>query len=331
MIHTIQLYTYISLKEIREAEGSHTLDITDVLKKIERQYQGVRLTIKKIGLGKEYIIYLFIDAIKLLNKANITECDYKLIQEEIDDIRKSLYIHKHNDGFILLRIDYRYDVQIANKKVREFLFKLYRKSMERYRFLKRCDGKKKTAYEKGEKYTTTCYFNSKSLVAVAYDKVAERKAKEEKIEEFEEHVLRFEVRLLNNHLKNNKRNKGMAKNLETYMKEEIYIGYMNNYICKILQAGDYYTIREARKKIDAATYKERDKIALEVFLLRVSRWGVESVIAYRKDKIVPKGYSRYKMDKYLTMCEELGINPVSIPVNGGMPRYISNPLKGLKI
>ena len=329
MIHTIQLYTYISLEEIRKAEGLYALDIADIIKKIEAQYDGVRLTIRRIGLGKEYIIYLFLDAIRLLRKARITEVDYNVIQEEIDDISKKLYLHKENERFVLLRIDYRYDVQVKDSKVREFLFKLYQKSMERYRFLKRCNGKKKTTHEKGEKYKTTCYFNSKSLVTVVYDKVAERKAKGEKICEFEENVLRFEVRLLNNHLKNNKRNKGMAKNLETYMKEEVYLEYMNNYICKILQVGDYYTIREARKKISASTYKEKDKKALEEFLIKISRVGIEAVIAYRVGRILPNGYSRYKMNKYMTMCKKLGINPVLIPINSKMPKYISNPLRNL--
>lgn len=126
-------------------------------------------------------------------------------------------------------------MKVEDSRVREFLFKLYEKSMEHYRFLNRCNGKKKTAYAKGEKYKTTCYFNSQSLVVTIYDKETERNAKGEKIDVFEENVLRFEVRLLNNHLKNNKRNKNIPKTLEAYMKQDLYIDYMNNYITKILQ------------------------------------------------------------------------------------------------
>ena len=248
MIHTIQLYCYISLEEIKQAEVLYELAISDIIKKLEGQYNGVRIALKKIGLGKEYIVYLFLDAIKLLSKADITERDYNLIQQEIDNISKGLCLNKTNNGFTLLRLDYRYDVQVEDIRVREFLFKLYEKSIERYRFLKRCNGKKKVVYGKGVKYKTTCYFNSRSLVIAIYDKEAERSAKGEKVEVFEEEVLRFEVRLLNNHLKNNKRNKGITKTLEAYMKQEMYLDYMYKYIRKILQPGDYYTIREARKK-----------------------------------------------------------------------------------
>ena len=134
-----------------------------------------------MGLGRGYIIYLFLDTIKLLGKDNITESDYNLIQQEIDNISKGLCLDKTNEGFVLLRIDYRYDVKVEDSIVREFLFKLYEKSMERYKFLKRCNGKKKTAYAKGEKYKTTCYFNSQSLVVTIYDKETERNEKEKRL------------------------------------------------------------------------------------------------------------------------------------------------------
>ncbi len=94
MIHTIQFYSYVSLEEIREAETSYSLNISEIIKKIEGQYNGVRLTLKKMGLGREYIIYLFLDAIKLLGKDNITESDYILIQQEIDNISKGLCLDK---------------------------------------------------------------------------------------------------------------------------------------------------------------------------------------------------------------------------------------------
>ncbi|MDA3732450.1 hypothetical protein PBV87_13235 [Niameybacter massiliensis] len=325
MIHTLQFYCYTTLEEIRDLEKYYSLSIHEVLLKVEACYEGIKMNLKQLNFSKEYICYLFVDAIKLLGKADINQSDYPALENRLNDLKKSLLFNLDKE-LVLLRIDYRLDVVIKDENIRHYLFNLFAKNKEYFKHLKRCEGKKKSIHSVGEKYQTSLYYNSKSIVAVVYDKPKEREFKHQPLQNHEKNVLRFELRLHNNHLKHLKRNHHIEKTLKNYMNEDMYKKYMTNYILQIFYPGDFYTIRKARTIIQASSLKDYDKKDLNNFLIQVSKYGMEPLIKQRHTTS-PYGLSRYKLKKILNQLEALNINPVLIPVNAQIPSHIPNPLK----
>lgn len=326
MIHTFQLYCYTTLDEIRDLEKYYSLSIDEILLKVDAHYDGIKISLKQLNFSNEYICYLFVDVIKLLGKADINESDYPALEDKLNDIKKSLLFNVDKE-LVLLRIDYRLDVVIEDEHIRHYLFKLFSKNKEYFKHMKRCEGKKKSTDSAGEKYETSLYYNSKSIVAVVYDKPKERELKHQPLQSYEKNVLRFELRLYNNHLKYLKYNHNIEKTLKNYMNETMYKKYMTDYILQIFYPGDFYSIRKARTIIWASSLKDCEKKVLEDFLIDVSTATMEPLIKKRNTDNI-SGLSRYKLKKILNQLEEMHINPIPIPVNASqIPSYIPNPLK----
>ena len=330
MIHTLQFYCSTTIDDIRASENKHTTDFSSVIKTVHTNYPSITITQRRSHSKNKYTFFFFVDAIKLLSKSDITEADYDSLNDALNVVVDFLFPSSSLE-LNLIRVDYRFDVVITDESIRHFLFKLYEKNIEYYRYQKRANGKKKTPTACGEKYKTSLYYNSKSIVTIVYDKPSERLAKAEPIQNYEKDVLRFEVHLLNKHLNYRKKEHGITKNLYNYMQKDTYLRYMHLYVLKIFQVGNFYTIREARKIIRSSTLKERDQKELEDFLIKVSKKGIEALLAYHSHKKVQGEYSRYKIKKYLTFLESLNINPILIPVNAKMPSFIPNPLNGLPL
>lgn len=327
MIHTLQFYCYATLDEIKASEEYHALAIQEVLAKVESSYSGIKITFKKLRFSNDYIFYLFIDAIKLLDKADITQLDQIPLQNQLNDIKKNLLFT--NKDLILLRIDYRFDVKISDERIRNFLFNLFAKNIDYFKYLKRCEGKKKSTYSPGEKYKSSLYYNSKSIIALVYDKPKERQAKHQVPKSYETDILRFELRLLNNHLKYRKHTYHIEKTLENYMTDDMYQKYMADYILQIFYFGDFYSIRKARSIIQASSLTKREQKELDDFLIKVSKYGLESLVK-RRHTTSSYGLSRYKLRKLLDQLKQLSINPILIPVNAHqIPSHIPNPLNSL--
>ncbi|MGL5676407.1 MAG: hypothetical protein ACRDDX_08325 [Cellulosilyticaceae bacterium] len=319
MIHTIQLYTALTLDQVKTIEEAYKLDIKEITKQVEVNYEGVVINFFSSNLNHTYFISLFIDAVKLLGTADIRATDCIYIQKVIDAITDDLQLPTEC-LFNLTRIDYRLDIAIKNKTEREFMFKLYNKLFTKYRFLKMCNRKKinkSSGVTTTEPFKSTVYFSSKSVTVTVYDKEKEREAKSEAPEDYEKDILRFELRLNNKHL-NYKKKKGIPKTLQFYMNEKTYEEYMQHYLYSIFGKDDYYNLREARKIMEQKLVKEKDKKEIEAFLIRVSKSSLEGV---RKD------YSHYKIKKILNLLNDLEINPILIPINAGMPGRIRNPLR----
>ena len=176
------------------------------------------------------------------------------------------------------------------------LLYLYNKTLEKYFFQKKYD-----------KYKSSIYFNSKSIQAIVYDKTKERESKGKEIEDFEEDVIRLEVRLQNKHLNYKKRSKDkLEKTLENYFKQEFFDDYMSKKLEKFLFKGDYYKPYHYKKRINNSKLKDKDKKALIQFLVDVSRNGLQKT---------KENSTRYFFEKRLKQLEELNINPIPIPKN----------------
>jgi hypothetical protein len=147
-----------------------------------------------------------------------------------------------------------------------------------------------------------------------------RKQKEnviQKKEDYEKDILRFEVALRNQHLNYNKRTYDMSKNISTYLNSSLYKIYMKNNLEIFLYKGDYYTIYKAKKIITNSNIKGNYKEETIEFIKYISKYGVTKA----KSK-----YSTYRFKKYLSILDELNINPILIPKNlKGVPTYIKNP------
>ncbi|MCR6112644.1 hypothetical protein HXA35_20105 [Bacillus sp. A301a_S52] len=261
-----------------------------------------------------------VDVLKIVGKSQFTEVEYDNVEA---DIRKFLirnfghssYYNEHR----LTRIDYRYDVIISNPTFRKLIFHLFEKYTEKYGF----KGKIKWGKDENDnpfKYETSQYHKSKSVEFIIYSKNEERETKNEKLEVYEKNVIRYELRLRNDHLNGMTRSdkgKGRPKKLKEYFKDELYLEYMKKHIYPIIGKGDYYKITKAEKIIENSHFTRKKREKLRAFLVKISEKGID---APKKD-LHEKTHKKYLKD-----LESLRINPVLIPKNRkDYPSFMKNP------
>lgn len=109
--------------------------------------------------------------------------------------------------------------------------------------------KLKETFEDGLSFDT----ESEPIEVAIYDKTVDREQK------CDNHILRCEVRLKNDHLYNFTKRKKVKKKIRTFFSLEIFKFYMEEYLFKILYKGSYYSINTAIKIINNTTLKELEK------------------------------------------------------------------------
>lgn len=321
MLHTTQFCCQLQSEEIYNLTQRFNVSADSLYKEIDGISPGITTALKERSYDWSMLIY--VDFIKLLGKADISEKDFADAMKEINRFKQFVFGNERKE-IILTRIDYRFDIVVSDKQQRELFLKLYRKSYERHRF------KKKNA-----QYKTSLYFNSKSINIIVYDKEEERKAKAHPIESYESDVLRFEVRLLNPHL-NYKKRKNLEKTLESYMKESHWKDYMLNQLSPFFKGGSFYKIDMAEKLIANSGLGPKERGGLREFLCDVSIHGFKSI--HKLEKTAVSGekiqkYSKYLIKKRLQQLNDLDINPLLIPkhteIDLGPKRNIENPLASI--
>ncbi|WP_153731839.1 hypothetical protein [Sporosarcina obsidiansis] len=327
MIHTFQMKFPLVEKDIDVLEN--TIDysykaVNEYIQKNYGEYFNNAFTVQvKRNSGNNYLS-LVVDAVLLLKKADIRESDYYEIELRVKELLMILFSHTtFYSEHILTRIDYRYDLILPNKHMRELYFHLITKHVERYRFQQKYSGMKNES-GKFEKYKTTIYHSSRAIVTTAYDKEAEREAKECDIQDYEKDVVRFEVRLMYQHLyyKASERcPKPIPMKLANYFIESRYYDYLRQYLIPIYPQGTYYKYSEVERMLQCTSLKSSDKALLKEFLLKTSSYSLSTP----KKHITP-----YKYKKALRLLKSLGINPVCIPKNyPKAPKQFENPLNNL--
>ena len=307
MVHTGEFFVDLNIEEDMEF-----IKVLEELKTIKDEEKGIIMMLKKVPMkfGYRTRLYIFVDFIKLLGRANIVPSDIDKISEKINVLVRAIL--NRNFELILNRIDYRFDAVVVSKKARKIILeKLLSKYEDKVSYMRKID-----------KYKSTVRYFSKSKSDNIYDKELERIAKGEPIKEYEKGVIRFEAQVKCGHLKYKSKveNNPVERELKEYLTWEKYKEYMNKMIIKVVGKGDFYNLYHATKIINKSTLIEKYKLELVEFLKFTSQKRSLSK-TYEK-------YGRYKYNKYIQILEDLNINPIVIPEKEKVT-YIPNPLRGL--
>lgn len=284
-------------------------------REIKKGFPAFAITCIWDQVNGDWNLQLKVDAVKMLNRGEITEKDYDLIES---NIRKFLIWHfghsSYFDSHRLTRIDYKHDVIVQNQKDRELLFHLLEKYTDRYRHKEKI----KWGIDENKnpfKYETSQYHKNKSVEFVIYSKEDERIANGEAIQSYDENVVRYELRLKNKHLNSMKRTDkgiGRPKLLKTYFSSQLQKQYMEKHVLPIVHKGDYYKITEAEQIIENSHFSKRKKESLRGFLVTISKGNIDTPLKKNKEE---GGISKPTYRQYLRDLASLGINPILIPKN----------------
>lgn len=331
MLHSFEMLLPVNYEDIRHLFAMYNVKVdlyehfgaavTELNQRVKDRFNsyGIRW-LSSQGKGTWYL-HLKVDVIKMLSRSDITDNDYDAVESDIrlfliKDFGHSSYFNSHR----LTRIDYRFDAVVPNPKERELLFRLLEKTTKKYSF------KKMIKYgldENGNpfKYETSQYHKCESVELFIYSKVDERKAKGEKIETYDRNRVRYELRLMNEHLNGMTRDDkgtGRPKKLKAYFSNALSQQYLTKHVLPIVHKGDYYKITEADKIIENSAFSRLKKEKLRAFLITISKGSI--------DTPKKKGISAPTYRQYLKDLASLGVNPVLIPKNrNDFPNHFKNP------
>lgn len=280
---------------------------------------GVKLEIKQLNKRKSknkiWRIYIFIDVIKLLHRADIVEADKVIVLENIYDILSDILPNNLLDKLDLRlhRFDYRCDKVIESKEERRLLVKLYNKNEDRKSYMNKIDVFNNLTKESNK--ISSLRYQNKSRACNIYDKEVERDAKCEIVMDYEKAIIRYESQIKRQHIKYLKKRYGINDKLEIYFSNAMYNIFMNKVIVSTVGIEDYYNIYHARKIIWNSSLREKIKDELIELLIDTS--------LKRKCR-----FKREKCTRLTKKLRELGINPILIPKHENIPHLV-NPIKDI--
>lgn len=322
MIHTVKMFFPITHHDILYLQRRHEVSYQSIEGFFEETDPAfTSLTINNYGNGK-WKLYAVIDLIKLLETPSFSEEDYPTVEFRIKQFLRKLFGHASSySEHVLQRVDYRKDVVISDNNERKALFHMYKKATCKHGYHQKVTGKINRETGKFEEFKTSQYHATKNSTELCiYDKTAERISKNEPVADYERDVLRFEVRLKKahiNHMALTKKGKSRPKQLQEYMKDGLYVEYMNSLTQPFLYTGNYYTIYGARKVLSESDLTDLWKQKLDDFLVAVSEHGID----YMKKKL-----NRPTFNKRIGFLAQNGLNPILIPKNQReFPTFIQNP------
>ena len=135
MVHTGEFFVDLNIEDDMEL-----IKVLEELKVIKDEEKGIIMMPKKVPMkfGYRTSLYIFVDFIKLLGRANIVQNDIEEILEKINIVVKTIL--NRNFELILNRIDYRYDVAIVSEKARKIILeKLLSKCKEKASYMRKLE------------------------------------------------------------------------------------------------------------------------------------------------------------------------------------------------
>lgn len=320
MVHTIKIFSDVDEDIFKYLEYKFSIKNSKYFNL--SQYvarDGVKLEIRQLNNRKSknkiWRIYIFIDVIKMLDRADIVEADNVIVLENIYDILSDILPNNLLDKLDLRlhRFDYRCDKIIENKEKRRLLVKLYNKNEDRKSYMNKIEVFNNLTKESNK--ISSLRYQNKSRACNIYDKEVERDAKCEIVMDYEKSIIRYESQIKRQHIKYLKKRYGIDDKLEIYFSNAMYNIFMNKVIVSTVGIEDYYNIYHARKIIKNSLLREKTKSELIELLITTSLKG-------------KCRFKREKCNRLTKKLKELGINPILIPKNENIPHLV-NPIKDI--
>ena len=307
MIHTFQVQWEVEKHHLRFATEYHNIEIKEIAELVKNSFDS--MTVKMNMSEYSCWMSLIVDVPLMLERGEVVEEDYDEVENTIRAMLTYVFgdDRMFNDHY-LTRMDYRKDRKVSDAEIRRLYTHLYKKTCRKTGRFKKVLGR---IGESGDfkEYETSMYHQNKSIQTILYDKEAERYRKEELVEAWEKDVMRFEVRLMKEHLKYKQSNKNhrVQRKIKNYFKRSIYEEYVDKYLNKVYLEGDFYTFEKAREIIHLIEPKVISitmKIRLMLFL--------KSVGSY--DLTVPKNeMNSATFRSRLRILKSINLHPVTIP------------------
>lgn len=247
---------------------------------------------------------LHIDCLQMLHIMNIRP-------EHISELEAILNAWMWQVGllisdWIVTKIDYSYNVCIDDSKVCDALFDALQHCPQQADYLIR-----------RAKYETSIYAKSKSLKRKSrafqiYDKEAERRARGIVPADYETDVIRMEHQVRSNHLKAQRRDKGVHRTWESWMNWDRRTEYLQRGF-KFVQSGDFYSLSAARDLIYSNNgYRADVQKKLDKYISIISNGGMDALKKVR-------GFTSHNTrNDYNQKLARIGVNPLTLDAQYGI-------------
>ena len=260
-------------------------------------------------------VHIFVRCLKLLHCVNIRESDLPIIFQKIQDVLWSLGIDL--EELTACHVDFCHNFIVVDKKERMQYMKLFAKSHWTFYKAVRKDPEEIENYN--NLYWSCIDKHNKKHTQVfnlqLYDKTEERNNKGIKPEEYEEHVLRLEFQV-RERLVQKKAAKGFPNGVFDWINWDVRAKALAS-TQKLFYSGDFYTLRKAYTILKHSGLPLSRCDEIRQFMSDISQVDVD--FAFSRT-------TKYRAEKYISQLSALGINPIPIPQNAGMP-FLKNPLR----
>lgn len=302
----------VLLTRIIPADGDEFSRLSQVQKHITYLPKGIKLWFHPLaqddaGTVLSFLCSIKIDILKFFQTENASATQIR----ELLHLLEHLLAHGGYtlDDMVVSRIDYCYNIRIADDRTRKILFCLLQKCPTKAIYTMR-----------GVSYATSIYSRSKSKVVNVYDKNAERTATylttgsySDLPQTYEQDMVRMELQLKADHLKYMAR-RGVGRSAKNWIHMGMEYYYLNK-LYGMFPRGDFYVLAQAEKIIDSSEYKTTMKERMKGFLRIIADKDMDAARAQ-------VSYNTYH--RYLEMLSAIGVNPITIPADCGIP-YIQSP------
>lgn len=302
----------VLLTRIIPADGDEFSRLSQVQKHITYLPKGIKLWLRPLAQDDAGTVLLFLCSIKI----DILKF-YQTENASAQNIRELLHLLEHLlayggytlDDMVVSRIDYCYNIRIKDDHTRTLLFRLLQKCPTKAIYTMR-----------GINYATSIYSRSKSKVINVYDKNAERTAKylstgdcSNLPQAYEQDMVRMELQIKADHLKYMAR-RGIRRSIKNWLHMGMEYYYLNK-LYGMFPRGNFYVLAQAENMIDSSAYKPKMKERLKDFIRIIADKDMDAARAQ-------VSYNTYR--RYLDMLSMIGVHPITIPADCGIP-YIQSP------
>ncbi len=305
----------VSCKWYEDYPGLH--EITAMHK--GEDYYLLNLTVEpqSLILG-EYTVSLF-DATSQSNQA-LREAFSKAINEIAGSA-----LPNNIDRWYTARIDYAINLECSNV---DLYVQLAKRGKDPYRYQEKVN-RPGSSYREC-KSTKLNFYDKEDQISKKYNNVP--RIQQELLQEAED-VYRIEVqcRQYSKLLQIKKKYNLRDMKVTSFLNADVAYNVVVDYYGKVIGPGDYYSLSEAKKKIDSTGWRRKKKeniynwLCLIAQARSVSKARKQFILGKKlknKDSVVKGSYTSF--NNYVKACREINLNPVTIPQRWGFKK-LSNP------